>query len=176
MDERIVSDELMYEGPICRVHRIGLRADNGRVLPRDLIELAQATVIVPVLDDGALVLVANRRFAVGEVLLEFPAGKLDAGEGPDGCAARELVEETGYSAGRIERLGGFYTSPGAITEYVHAYLATGLSPGRQQLQDSEHIDVRTVGAADLERMVREGEIHDAKSIAAWALWRMREKR
>ena len=175
MDDRIVSDEVAYEGGICRVRRIGLTASGGEVVPRDLIEMADATVIVPVLDDGSVVMIYNRRFAIGEELLEFPAGKLDSpDEPPMECAARELAEETGYKAGRVELLGSFFSCPGSLTEKLHAFLARDLTEGGQALEPDEHIRVVTVSPEKLREMIRMGELHDAKSIAAWALWRIAE--
>jgi len=176
MKREFVSDEVVYSGSICRVRKVGLRLDGGEVVPRDLIEFADAVVIVPVLDDGAVVLIRNERFAVGEELYELPAGKLEPGEDPGACAARELAEETGYTAGRLERLGGFYSCPGAVTEYLHVFLAGELTPGRQSLDGHERIRVAVVSRERLGQMIREGELHDAKSIAACALWDLREER
>ncbi len=173
MKTRILSDELVYEGRICRVRKVGLRTDARQVVPRDLIEFADAVVVVPVLPDGSVVLIRNERFAVGEELYEFPAGKLEPGEAPESCALRELAEETGYHAGRMERLGGFYSCPGAVTEYLHAFLATELAAGRQNLEGYERIRVEAVTPRRLAGMISGGELHDAKSIAAYALWQMR---
>ena len=144
--------------------------DDGAEVDRDLVELAEAAVIVPVLPDGSVGLIRNERFAVGEVLFELPAGKLDGEEPAESAAARELTEETGYVAGRMERLGGFYTSPGAITEYIHAFLATELEEGTQRLEASERITREPVRPERLAEMIRTGEVHDAKTIAAWSLW------
>ena len=148
--------------------------DTGEVVPRDLIEIDNAAVIVPVLGDGSVVLIRNERFAVGEELLEFPAGKLDGDEAPATCAARELTEETGYTAARLEQLGGFYTCPGAATEYIHAFGATELTGGEQSLEAHERIEVEIVSQQRLREMIVSGELRDAKSIAAWALWQLRE--
>ncbi len=172
---QIVSDEVVHTGRICRVHAIALRMDTGEVVPRDLIEFGDAVVVVPVLADGALVLIRNQRFAVGEELLELPAGKLDAGEDPASAAARELAEETGYSAGRLQPLGGFYSCPGALDEYLHVFGATELTDGKQDLEPHERIRVEVVPADRLDGMIASGELHDAKSIAACALWRLREE-
>ena len=176
MKSRIVKDEVVYTGKICRVHKINLEMAPGQVVDRDLVELSDAVVIVPVLADSSVVMIRNERFAVGQDLLEFPAGKIDGDEDPHACAARELAEETGYSAGSLIRLGGFYTSPGAITEYIHAFLATNLVEGEQNLEAHERINVEIVGYSQLVEMIRSGELHDAKSIAAWALWRVYEGR
>ena len=172
MNSRIVSDEVVHRGRICRVHKIALRMDTGEVVPRDLIEFGDAVVVVPVLGDGSVVLIRNERFAVGEELLELPAGKLDGAEDPSAAAARELAEETGYSAGRLERLGGFYSCPGAIDEYLHVFLATDLAAGRQNLEAHERIRLEIVPPRRLTEMIVAGELHDAKSIAALSLWRL----
>jgi ADP-ribose pyrophosphatase len=174
MDSRIVSDELVYTGRICRVREVGLRMDTGEVVPRDLIEFADAVVIVPVLDDGSVVLIRNERFAVAEELYEFPAGKLDSeAEAPEACAARELAEETGCRPARLERIGGFFSCPGAVTEYLHVFLATRLTATEQALEAHERIRVETVTPQRLREMIALGELHDAKSIAAYTLWQMR---
>ena len=174
MNSRIVADEVVYDGAVCRVHRVGLETDTGEVVPRDLVEFSPAVVVVPVLPDGSVVLIRNERFAVSEVLWEFPAGKVDPGEAPEACAARELAEETGYRAGRVEPLGGFYSCPGAVTEYLHAFLATDLTAGDQDLEAYERITPEPVAAERLADMIRTGEVHDGKTLAAWALWSLRE--
>jgi len=175
MQTKVVSDKVVYEGAICRVRQLGLEADSGEVVSRDLVEMADAVVILAVRDDGAVVLIRNERFAVEEDLFELPAGKLDVeGEAPEACAARELAEETGYSADRLERLGGFYTCPGAVTEYMHVFLATGLTPGEQDLQGCERIRVVPTPPEKLTEMIATGELHDGKSLAALLLWRMQE--
>jgi len=176
MNSKVVQDEIVYTGPICRVHRIGLEMDTGQVVPRDLIEFADAVVVVPVRPDGSVVLIRNERFAVGEELLELPAGKLDGDEDPQTCAARELAEETGYTAAALTKLGGFYSAPGAITEYLHVFAATGLTPGRQRLEAHERIAVEVAEPERVDEMIASGQLHDAKSIAAWALWRLRKGR
>ncbi len=174
MKSRIVSSELVYAGAICRVRKVGLETADGEVVPRDLVEMDDAVVVVPVLADGAVVLIRNERFAVGEELWEFPAGKLDSpAESPEACAARELAEETGYAAGRLEPLGGFYSCPGLLTEYLHVFLASDLRPGRQALEAHERIQPVRVELNRLRDMIAAGELHDAKSIAAYALWRLK---
>ena len=176
MNSKVVQDELVYTGKICRVHRIGLQMDTGEVVSRDLIEFDGAAVVVPVLADGSVVLIRNERFAVGERLYEFPAGKIDGDEAPQTCAARELTEETGYTAGRLEKLGGFYSCPGAITEYLHAFVATELTVGDQSLEEHERIEVELVQPGRIDDMIRTGLLHDAKSISAWAMWRLMESK
>jgi ADP-ribose pyrophosphatase len=175
MKNRIASDQVVYTGAICQVHRVELELAPGRRIPRDKVEMSNAVVILPVLADGSLVLIRNERFTVEENLWEFPAGKIDSPESPQQCAERELIEETGYAAGNLVHLGGFFTCPGLTTEYIHAFLASSLKPRRQQLEEYESIQVQAVEPNRVAGMIRSGELHDAKSLAAYLLWRMRQE-
>ncbi|MCK4601974.1 MAG: NUDIX hydrolase, partial [Phycisphaerae bacterium] len=121
MNERFEYDELVFQGKIAEVHKIGLRMGDGQVVQRDFIHYNGAAVVLPVLGDGSIVLIRNYRFAVDEHLYELPAGMLEASEAPTACAARELAEETGYTAGKIEKLGQFYTGPGTTDENMHSF-------------------------------------------------------
>jgi ADP-ribose pyrophosphatase len=165
-----VSDELVYKGRIAEVRRVGLRMDDGQVVSRDLIHCSGAAVVLPVVDDGAIVMIRNVRFVVNELLWELPAGMIDPGEAPELCAARELVEETGFLAGKLQKLGEFYSAPGMSDEKLHAYLATGLTQGAQDLEAYEDIRVETLKPQRVRQMVQSGEIHDGKTIAALALY------
>ena len=173
MGKRFEYDELIYKGAVVEVHKVGVRMSNGQVVGRDFLHYAGAGVILPVLEDGSIVMIRNRRFAVQENLWELPAGMLEDGEGPAVCAARELTEETGYTAGTIEKLGQFYTGPGTADEVMHTYLATDLTDGQQDLEVHEDITVEVVGEGDVRRMIRSGEIHDGKTIASLALYWLR---
>jgi ADP-ribose pyrophosphatase len=150
---------------------VSLRVDTiapgqGEALTREVVEHPGAVAIVAVSDDGDLVLVEQWRHPVAEVLLEVPAGTLGPAEEPLSCAHRELAEETGYTAGRMEPLAVFYSAPGFCTERLHTYLATGLLPGAQALDEDEAIRVRPVPRAEAVSMCLDGRIRDAKSIAA----------
>ncbi len=101
--------------------------------------------------------------------MEVPAGTLDPGEKPEECALRELQEETGFAAGRIERLGGFYSAPGFCTEYLYLYLATNLTPSRLEADYDENIEVVKVPLTDVARLIRSEEIRDAKSVGGLLL-------
>lgn len=129
-----------------------------------------AAVILPVLDDDHVVLIRNRRWAIEQTLWELPAGTLDPGEAPARCAARELEEETGYLARDIRALLDIYPCPGVSTERMFCFVATGLSPGRQSLDQTEEIEVRVTSRAEVEAMVRSREIPDAKTLALLLLW------
>jgi ADP-ribose pyrophosphatase len=127
--------------------------------------MADAVVVLPLVDDQTVVMIRNERFAVGEVLWELCAGTLEKGEEPLLCAGRELIEETGYEAGRIDKLLEFYTCPGICTERMHAFLARDLTAVGQNLEDNERIEVEVMSLARSMQMIRSGEIRDGKTIA-----------
>jgi len=170
MAKRFEYDELIYKGRVAEVHRVGVRMDDGKVLPRDYIHYGGAAVILPVLDDGSIVMIRNWRFAVDEQLWELPAGMLDPGEDPIEAAGRELTEETGYAAGQLEDLGWFYTGPGTTDEHMHPFLATELADGPQQLETYERISVEVLPEAKVVEMVLDGTSHDGKTIGALSLY------
>jgi ADP-ribose pyrophosphatase len=175
MKNKIIKDEVVYAGRVVTAHRIMLQMDNGKVIPRDFLEMAQAVVVIPVLDDGTIVLIRNQRYAVREEMYEFCAGRLDSpDEEPASAAARELLEETGCKAVHMEKLGSFHTMPGCCNEYMHAFLATGISEGRQELEEYERIEVEKVSLERLKELILSGQLHDGKSIAAFGLWRLRK--
>lgn len=133
---------------------------------RELIIHPGAVVIVPILDKDHLIMIRNQRFAVGKELWELPAGTLEPNESPLETAGRELIEETGYKAGKITELTHFYTTPGICNELMYAYLATDLTPGKQALEDTEQITVEIVSWQKALQMARDGIIIDGKTLAA----------
>ncbi len=136
---------------------------NGRSVLLDLLKHPGAAAVVPFLADGRVLLIRQYRFATGGYLLELPAGKLDPGEAPEACAARELEEETGYRAGRVEKLGAIWPSPGFTDEKIHLYAAYDLRPTAQRLEADEVIELVPMSFDEALRRVHEGEIQDAKS-------------
>lgn len=138
---------------------------GGKVLDREVVRHPGAVTVLPVLDDGRLILVRNFRFAVEQRLLECCAGTIERGEEPARCAERELIEETGYRSDHLIPLGAFYTTPGMTDERMHAFVATNLSHVGQALEEDESIDVETLDAAQVLDMIDRGEIVDGKSIA-----------
>lgn len=143
---------------------------------REYIEHPGAVTIVPVLPDGRLCFVQNYRLAVGQSLLELPAGTLDPGEAPVATAERELAEETGYLAGRLEPLLEFFVSPGILNERMHVFLATELREGPPHREATEEIENVLLALPEaLERLDR-GEIRDAKSVAALLFYARRDRK
>jgi ADP-ribose pyrophosphatase len=173
MPQRFEYDELAYDGRLMKVHRVGVRMPDGRVVPRELALYAGAVVVLPVLADGSMVLIRNYRFAVEETLWELPAGAIDPGESPADAARRELLEETGYRAGTLTKLGQFFTGPGSCNEQMHAFLAGDLTAGAQALEPYEQIQVQVLGEVGVRAMVEDGRIHDGKTIAALGLYWLR---
>jgi ADP-ribose pyrophosphatase len=143
---------------------------DGGTLERDVVVHSGAVVLLPILDDGRIVLIRNHRFAIDETLWELPAGTLEPPEPAIDCAARELREETGYAADSLEPLGRFYSAPGFCTELLHAFVATGLTAVGQDLEPTEHIAVHPVSREELDRLLGEGAIVDAKTLATLFLW------
>ena len=143
-----------------------VRLADGSMADREVVVHRGAVALVPMVDDDRVCLVENLRYAVGRTLLEVPAGTIDPGESPEATAARELREETGYDADRIERVGGWWVSPGVLTERMHLYLCAGLRPGPTEHQPDEHLKPVIVAWDEAVRMALDGRIDDAKSILA----------
>ena len=137
----------------------------GRVR-RELVVHPGAVLILPVLPNNQVIMNHNSRFAAGKELIELPAGTLEPPEAVLDCASRDLEEETGYVAGRIEPLCEFFTTPGFTDEYMHAFLATDLTKTVQQLDETEQIRVEIMDLDDALRATVDGRIIDAKTIAA----------
>jgi len=165
-----VSEETVYDGKLIKVVKEIVRLPDGRERPREIVRHRGAVALVPVDNEGLLVLVRQYRRAAGQVLLEIPAGTREAGEDAEACARRELVEEIGYAAGSIERLGGFYSAPGFCTEYLDCFLLTNLTEANGTADDDEDIVVARLSAEAALEAIRTGEICDAKSICGILMW------
>ena len=159
----VSTGETVFESRRFRIER-RLFEHDGRTHVHDVMVHPGAAVVLPVLGDGRVVLIANYRVAVDEELLEVPAGTLDPDEPPEACAARELAEETGYRAGRIEHVATFYSTPGILSERMYTYLATDLTPGPTAHEPSERIRLVPLTQADALEAVRDGRIRDAKTM------------
>ncbi len=160
------STDIAFDGKIVRVRVDAVGLPGGRESTREVVEHAASVVIVPVDADGNVLLVRQFRYPVGHSLLEAPAGGVETGESPDDSAQRELQEETGYASRGLLALGGFWMSPGYCTEYMHAYLARELVPSQLNPDEDEDITVERVPIDRIKKLVRWGEIKDAKTVAA----------
>ena len=163
---KLIRSERIHDGRIIKL-RVDLLqvVDSGVRLERDVIEHPGAVVIIAVDSKGRLLLVEQYRHAVGEMLLELPAGTLEPGEEPKICANRELQEEVGYEAKNLKAIGGYYAAPGYTSEYLHLFLATGLTPSKLKGDEEEGISAKPVSVASALRMIKSGQIRDAKSVA-----------
>jgi ADP-ribose pyrophosphatase len=157
--------EVVLVGARFNVERRWLARRDGGSEAREVVVHPGSVVILPLLPDGRIVMIRNLRFSVERTLWELPAGTRDPSEPPLLCAARELEEETGYRAAQLEPLLEFYPAPGISNERMHAFVATGLTPVAQQLDATEQIEVFPLADTEVLRMLRAGEIEDAKSIA-----------
>lgn len=161
-----IGSRYVYRGRVVTLRLDTLRTTDGREIVREVVEHRGAVAIVPRLDAATILLVRQFRPAVGEWLLEIPAGTLERDEEADACAARELEEEIGYRPGRLRRMFTQYMAPGYSSERLHAYVADDLRPAKAEADEDEEIQVVPVAAADVERRILAGDIRDAKSIAA----------
>lgn len=156
----------VYRGKIIQVSIDRVRLPNGNVCDLELVRHPGAAAIVPVDAEGRVLLVRQYRHAAAGWLYEVPAGKLDGGETPESCAAREIEEETGFRAGRLVPMGWIWTTPGFTDERIWLYLATELSPSRQALEADEALTVERMPLARAVELAASGEIRDAKSVCA----------
>lgn len=155
---------LLLEARRFRVVRKSYATRDGATHDREIVLHPGAVAVVPILDDGRVCLIQNYRTAVDETLIELPAGTLEPGEDPLETAHRELTEETGYRAARMDLLKSFYMSPGILQERMHLYRATGLTDGEAHLDQGEQIDRLEVPWPDAMAMAYDGRIQDAKTL------------
>ena len=156
--------EELLQTRLFRVVRHSEQTPDGRQHTREIILHPGAVAIVPLLPDGRVCLIRNRRIAVGQTLIELPAGTLEPGEDPADTARRELAEETGYQAAEIRHLHDFWMSPGILRERMHLYVATGLTPGPTQFDAGEQIEPLLVAWEEALAMAFDGRIQDAKTL------------
>jgi ADP-ribose pyrophosphatase len=165
MEETTLRTTPIYDGRIIKLDLLDVRLPDGKEARREVIRHPGAVAIV-VLDDARNVLLVRQfRAAAGKILLEIPAGTLNPGEVPLTCALRELQEETGFRAEKLEPLGGIYTAPGYTTEFIHLFYATGLIESRLNMDEDEFIEVERVPFAEALTMIDRGEIADGKSVS-----------
>ncbi|HFB52612.1 MAG TPA: NUDIX hydrolase [Anaerolineae bacterium] len=163
--ENTVSEKIIYDGKMLTFSLREATLADGTPVQREIVSTKGAVVIAAFTARNEVRLVRQFRAAAQKWIVELPAGTLNPGENPDVAAPRELAEETGDTAARWEYLGGFYTAPGILTEFLHLYLATDLTPGATNFDFDEHIENLTVPWAEAVAMIHRGEITDAKTIA-----------
>jgi ADP-ribose pyrophosphatase len=165
----VVSTRRVFDGKLIGV-RVDTLRDGGREYQREIVEYGQAVVLAPVDADGRLLMVRQYRHATGQWLLELPAGGVDDSDAsPEAAALRELREETGHR-GTLTRIGGMYLAPGYSEEYQHVYAATHLVEDALDADDDEDLQLERVALDEALRMVDEGVIRDAKSIAGLLMY------
>ncbi|KYZ77503.1 ADP-ribose pyrophosphatase [Anaerosporomusa subterranea] len=161
--EKPISSERIYEGAIVNIRRDTVTLPNGKSATREVVEHPGAVAVVPVTDDGKVILVRQFRHPIGQLLLEIPAGKLDKGEHPDDCARRELEEETGFVASQLRRIASIFTTPGFTNEIIHIYLATGLTATAQHPDEDEFLAVEYYDRDQIKELLAAGELQDSKT-------------
>jgi ADP-ribose pyrophosphatase len=163
-----------YSGRVISLDVDTVRFPNGTTGELEMVRHPGASAVVPFLDslseaDPRVVLIRQYRYAADGFVYEIPAGRHDPGEQPEACAARELREETGYSASSFRRLTTFYTTPGFTDERIHLFAATGLTSGASDLESDEILELHTVFMSTALRMISDGEIVDGKTMIALML-------
>ncbi|MBM3155090.1 MAG: NUDIX hydrolase [Chloroflexi bacterium] len=163
--EKTISSKVIYEGRALKLRVDEVLKPNGKTTTREIVEHKDCVAIVVLDHKDNVIMVRQYRKAVGKHLLEIPAGSIDNGELPVAAVRRELQEEIGYLPNKIDKLGGFYSSPGYCSEYLHLYMASYLVPSRLEAEDTEDIKVERVPLSRIPDMIASGEICDAKSVA-----------
>jgi ADP-ribose pyrophosphatase len=166
-----ISSRRVYSGRVISVDVDTVRFPNGSTGELEMVRHPGASAVVPFLtdpagDDPQLLLIKQYRYAAGDFIYEIPAGKLDGDEDPAECARRELREETGCTADRIEHLYTFFTTPGFTDEKIHAYMATGLTRGDVAHEKDEFMSVETVTLSRALELIKTGQLKDAKTALA----------
>ena len=166
MPFELLKSETLMKGRAFCIRRDYLKTPDGRETKFEIIEHSGSVIIIPIDENGKILLVRQYRHATGGDLLELPAGTLEDNEDPEVCAAREIREETGMAAGVLTKMGEFYLAPGYSTEFMVVYLATDLSPNPLKADDDEFLSVESIPVAEAFEKAERGEIPDAKSLAA----------
>lgn len=163
--EKTINSKLLQKGKHFSFKTDQVQLLNGKTVTRDIVDHPGAVAIVPILDDGRILLVKQFRYATGKELLEIPAGTLEEGEASDTCARRELREETGYTAGSMKKVISLYVAPGYSNELIHIFFATTLKQGEKSTEEDEDIATEAYGCDELLDMIEKNTIEDAKTVA-----------
>lgn len=166
MPFELVKSETLLQGHTFKIRRDTLKTPNGHQTKLEIVDHAGSVVIVPVDAENNVLFVRQYRHAAGTDLLELPAGTREGKEPYDACAAREIREETGMEAGCLQKLGEFFLAPGYSTEFMAVFLATELRENPLKADEDEFLEVERIPAKKVLEMAQQGEINDAKSLAA----------
>ncbi|MDR2016732.1 MAG: NUDIX hydrolase [Burkholderiales bacterium] len=172
--ETVVDSAVVFDGKLLHVRSDTVRLPNGHTTTREYVCHPGAALIVPVFDDGRLLLERQFRYPSRTVFIEFPAGKLDPGEAPLVTAQRELREETGYEASRWRLLGNIHPVPAYSDEIIYLFAAEGLTLTESRCDDDEFLELITMTPTEIAAAIDFGEITDAKTLCAFSLWRTKQ--
>jgi len=164
LTETKVDGELVYQGGFLRVQRDRVALPDGKITAREFILHPGAVVILPLLDDGTVLMERQYRYPLDRVFIEFPAGKIDAGESHLACAQRELLEETGYTASDWQFVSTIHNAIAYSDEHLELFLARGLVAGERQLDEGEFLETFTATVPQLLDWVKDGTITDVKTV------------
>ena len=163
LTEKQISSQLIYEGKVLNLRKDRVELENGNTSYREIIQNKNACCVVAVDDNENILLVDQFRYAIGRVVTELPAGKMDDGESKEDCCRRELLEETGYIAETIEYVGKFYPSVAYLTEELYVFFAKVKRESSQNLDDDEFVNIKLVPLSKVYQQVLSGEIEDSKT-------------
>ena len=163
-EDKLLSTIRVHSGKVLKLDLDTVALPNGRTIELEILRHPGASAVVPLKEDGKVVLIRQLRHATGGFIYEIPAGKLDPHEDPKDCAARELEEEVGYRAGSLELLTSIWTAPGFTDEVIHIYQGTKLEIGKQQLDQDEVLEIVEWTLEEAISKIHDGTIRDAKTI------------
>ena len=173
MPFQVLKSETLLQGRVFKIRRDTLKTPAGRETKLEIIEHGGSVVLVPVNEYGEMLFVRQYRHAAEKDLLELPAGTRDGNEAFEECAAREIREETGMQAGKLQKVGQFYLAPGYSTEFMEVYIATDLTPNPLKADDDEFLQVEKMSVKKALQLAEQGGVPDAKSLAALLMARPR---
>ncbi|WP_109481704.1 NUDIX hydrolase [Paraburkholderia sp. C35] len=164
LKETCITSEVAYQGPFMTVKFDTVRLPDGKQATREYVQHPGAVMVIPLFDDGRVLMESQYRYAMGKVMYEYPAGKLDPNEDPLDCAKRELLEETGYTAREYIYLTRVHPIISYSTEFIDIYVARGLTAGERKLDDGEFLETFIAKLSDVSEWVRTGQLSDVKTI------------
>jgi len=171
MNFTVKKSNLIFEGKVFDIKVDEIEYNSGNKAIREIVIHPGGAVVVPVTKENKIVMVTQHRFPMHKTLIELPAGKLDKGEDPPTCAARELKEETGYRSNKLEKLGSIYTTPGYSSEELHIYAALELTKGNYNHEEGEEeMKILEYSLEEIEKMIGENKIVDGKTISGIFLY------